>query len=158
VKSGIFLTILLILGIFVIPYNIQNSYGDRILLYTIHRTAGSVGIHTENLIKERCFVHAQIDVYLAHHGVFHRNNHDKTFYPGDAFDYQTTTWKDGCENFRQPCPTESTPSNTIPNEGPCTKDGAVGSDKLIFENEGKERCVTYLASELSKSENDYQIR
>ena len=85
-----------------IPLNMDDSYGDGILLFTVHRVAGSDDINTENLIKERCFVHVQIDVYSAHHGPFHRNNPDKTFYPGDAFDYQTTTWKDGCGNFWQP--------------------------------------------------------
>ena len=41
--------------------------------------------------------------------------------PGDAFDYQTTTWKD-------PCPIESTPNNTVPNGDPCIKGGVKGSD------------------------------
>ena len=88
---AILLSILFILGTFVIPLNINNSYGDGILLFTVHVVDGSAEVVTENLIKERCFVHAQIDVYSAHHGPFHRNNPDKTFYPGDAFDYQTTT-------------------------------------------------------------------
>ncbi|MDH5666232.1 MAG: hypothetical protein OEY10_08045, partial [Nitrosopumilus sp.] len=89
---------------------------------------GSAEVITENLIKEKCFVHVQIDVYSSHHNGFHRNNPDKTFYPGDAFDYQTTTWKDGCGNFWQPCPIESTPNNTVPNDGPCIKGGAKGPD------------------------------
>jgi len=128
VKSRVFLVILLIFGTFVIPLNINYSYGDGILLFTVHRVAGSGDVNNENLIKERCFVHAQIDVYAAHHGSFHRNNPDKTFYPGDAFDYQTQTWKDGCGNFWQPCPIESTPNNTVPNGGPCIKGGAAGPD------------------------------
>ena len=111
------------------PYNniIQNSYGDNILLYTVHRVAGSGDVNTENLIKERCFVHVKIDVYSAHHDSFHRNNPDKTFYLGDAFDYQTTTWKDGCGNFWQPCPIQSTPNNTVPNGPNCIKGVTYGN-------------------------------
>ena len=124
----LFLSILLILGTFAIPLNTNISYGDATLLFTVHVVDGSAEIVTENLIKERCFVHVQIDVYSAHHGPFHRNNPDKTFYPGDAFDYQTTTWKDGCGNFWQPCPIESTPNNTVPNGGSCFKGGAKGPD------------------------------
>ena len=120
--------ILLILGTFVIPLNINDSFGDGILLYTVHRVAGSDEVTTENLIKERCFVHVQIDVYSAHHGIFHRNNPDKTFYPGDAFDYQVKTWKDGCGDFWQPCPIQSTPNNTVPNGPACVKGGAKGLD------------------------------
>ena len=116
------------MGTFVVPLNVNDSFGDKILLFTIHEIAGSGDVNTENLIKERCFVHVQIDVYSAHHGPFHRNNPDKTFYPGDAFDYQTQTWKDGCGPFWQPCPIESTPNNTVPNGGPCVKGGAVGAD------------------------------
>ena len=130
-KPKIFLlVILLILGTFVIiPLNTNNSYGDGILLFTVHRVAGSGDVNTENLIKERCFVHVQIDIYSAHHGPFPRNNPDKTFYPGDAFDYQVKTWKDGCGDFWQPCPIQSTPNNTVPNGGPnCVKGGAKGSD------------------------------
>ena len=125
---SLLLAIFLVLGTFVIPLNINYSYGDGILLYAVHRVAGSGGVNTENLIKERCFVHVQIDIYSSHHDSFHRNNPDKTFYPGDAFDYQTTTWKDGCGAFWQPCPIESTPNNTVPNGGPCIKGGAVGPD------------------------------
>ena len=95
----LFLTFLLISGIFIIPLNIADSYGDGILLFTVHKVAGSGHIHTENLIKDRCFVHAQIDVYSAHHGVFHRNNSDKTLYPRDAFGYQVSAWNNGCGNF-----------------------------------------------------------
>ena len=124
----ILLSILFLLGIFVIPLNTNNSYGDGILLFTIYVVDGSAEVVTENLIKERCFVHVQIDVYSAHHGPFHRNNPDKTFYPGDAFVYQTQTWKDGCGAFWHPCPIESTPNNTVPNGGPCIKGGAVGPD------------------------------
>ena len=126
--KSLFLAVLFILGTFLVPLNVNNTYGDGILLFTVHEVAGSAEVNTENLIKERCFVHAQIDVYSAHHGPFHRNNPDKTFYPGDAFDYQTTTWKDGCGAFWQPCPIQSTPNNSVPNGGPCIKDGAVGPD------------------------------
>jgi len=124
VKFGIIASILLILGIFAIPLNTYNySYGDGALLFTVHRTAGSGDVNTENLIKERCFVHVKIDVYSAHHDSFHRNNPDKTFYPGDAFDYKTTTWKDGCNpDYWQPCPMQSTPNNSAPNGPVCVKD------------------------------------
>ena len=120
---------LFVFGSSVIPYDIiiQNSYGDNILLYTVHRVAGSGDVNTENLIKERCFVHVKIDVYSTHHGSFHRNNPDKTFYPGDAFDYQTTTWKDGCGGFWQPCPIQSTPNNTVPNGPDCIKGATYGN-------------------------------
>ena len=124
----ILLSVLFILGTFVVPLNIYNSYGDGMLLFTVHRVAGSGDVNTENLIKERCFVHVQIDMYSSHHGPFHRNNPDKTFYPGDAFDYQVTTWKDGCGAFWQPCPIESTPNNTVPNGGSCIKGGTKGPD------------------------------
>ncbi|MGI9567815.1 MAG: hypothetical protein ACR2LL_12495 [Nitrosopumilus sp.] len=128
-SRALLLAVLLILGMFVAPLNTNNySFGDRILLFTIHRVAGSAEVITENLIKERCFVHVQIDVYSSHHGSFHRNNPDKTFYPGDAFDYQIQTWKDGCGDFWQPCPIQSTPNNTVPNGGPCFKGGAKGPD------------------------------
>ena len=107
--------------------NMQNSYGDSLLLYTVHQVAGSGDVNTDTLIKERCFVHVQIDVYSAHHGPHHRNNPDKTFYPGDAFDYRTTTWKDGCGSFWQPCPIQSTPNNTVPNGPDCIKGVTYGS-------------------------------
>ncbi|MGI9568056.1 MAG: hypothetical protein ACR2LL_13745 [Nitrosopumilus sp.] len=34
--------VLLILGTSVIPFNINDIYGDDILLFTVHRVAGSV--------------------------------------------------------------------------------------------------------------------
>jgi len=127
-KSRIFfLTMLFISGTFVVPLNTNNSYGDEILLFTIHQVAGSGDVNTDTLRKERCFVHVKIDVYSAHHGPFHRNNPDKTFYPGDAFDYTTTTWKDGCGVFWQPCPIQSTPNNTVPNGPDCIKGVTYGS-------------------------------
>jgi len=109
------------------PINIQNSYGDSVLLYTVHQVAGSADVNTDTLRKDRCFVHVQIDVYSAHHGAFHRNNPDKTFYPGDVFDYTTTTWKDGCGSFWQPCPIQSTSNNTVPNGPDCIKGVTYGS-------------------------------
>ena len=124
----LFTGVLLIFGIFVVPLNVNNSFGDGVLLFTVHQIAGSAEVNTENLIKERCFVHVKIDVYSAHHNSFHRNNPDKTFYPGDAFDYQVKTWKDGCGNFWQPCPIQSTPNNTVPNGPNCIKGGAKGLD------------------------------
>lgn len=66
-SKSLFLAILFLLGTFVVPLNITNSYGDGILLFTVHRVAGSGDVNTENLIKERCFVHVQIDIYSAHH-------------------------------------------------------------------------------------------
>ena len=127
-SKSLLLAILLIFGTFVVPLNMNNSFGDGILLFTVHRVAGSGDVRTENLIKERCFVHVQIDVYSAHHGPFHRNNPDKTFYPGDAFDYKTTTWKDGCGAFWQPCPIQSTPNNTVPNGPDCIKGVTYGAN------------------------------
>lgn len=47
---------------------------------------------------------------------------------GDTFDYQVTTWKDGCDNFWQSCPIESTPNNTVPNDPACVKGGVKGPD------------------------------
>ena len=83
-KSRVVLIIMLIiLGTFVAPLNNSNySYGDSVLLYTVHQVAGSGDVNTDTLRKERCFVHVQIDVHSAHHDSFHRNNPDKTFYPG----------------------------------------------------------------------------
>ena len=126
-KIGVILSILLIFGTFVVPLNSNNSYGDGILLFTVHRTAGSAEVNTENLTKDRCFVHVKIDVYSAHHGAHHRNNPDSTFYPGDAFDYEITTWKDGCNpDYWQPCPMQSTPNNSAPNGPNCVKDVTFG--------------------------------
>ena len=125
---SLFLTVIFLFGTFVVPFSINNVYGDGVLLFTVHAVEGSAEVVTENLIKERCFVHAKIDVYSSHHGPFHRNNPDKTFYPRDAFDHQTSTWKDGCGAFWQPCPIESTPNNTVPNGDPCIKGGAKGPD------------------------------
>ena len=119
---------LFVFGTFLMPLtNMQNSYGDSVLLYTVHQVAGSGDVNTDTLRKERCFVHVQIDVYSAHHVSYHRNNPDKTFYPGDAFDYTTTTWKDGCGSFWQPCPIQSTPNNTVPNGPDCIKGVTYGS-------------------------------
>ena len=119
---------LFVFGTFLMPLtSMQNSYGDSVLLYTVHQVAGSGDVNTDTLRKERCFVHVQIDVYSAHHGPYHRNNPDETFYPGDAFDYRTTTWKDGCGGFWQPCPIQSTPNNTVPNGPDCIKGATYGS-------------------------------
>ena len=126
---SLFPFVLFILGTFVISLNINDSYGDGILLFTIHVVDGSAEVVTENITKERCFVHVKIDVYSAHHGPFHRNNPDKTFYPGDAFDYQTTTWKNGCNpDYWQPCPIQSTPNNSASNGLDCIKDVTFRSD------------------------------
>ena len=127
-KVGIIFSILLIFGTFVVPLSTNNSYGDSILLFTVHRTAGSGDVDTENLIKERCFVHVKIDVYSSHHDIHHRNNPDKTFYPGDAFDYSITTWKEGCNpDYWQPCPMQSTPNNSAPNGPNCVKNVTFGA-------------------------------
>ncbi len=128
-KFTILLFILFLLGTFVVPLNINNSYGDGILLFTVYEIAGSAEVNTENLSKGRCFVHVKIDVYSARHGPFHRNNPDSTFYTGDAFDYDITTWKDGCNpDYWQPCPIQSTPNNSAPNGPNCIKDVTFGSD------------------------------
>ena len=73
-KIGGIFSVLLIFGTFIIPLNTNDSYADDILFFTVYRTAGSGDVNTENLIKERCFVHVQIDVYSARYGSFHRNN------------------------------------------------------------------------------------
>ncbi|MGI9566929.1 MAG: hypothetical protein ACR2LL_07960 [Nitrosopumilus sp.] len=57
-KIAILLALLFILGTFVIPFNVNDTYGDGILLFTVHRVAGSDDVNTENQLKERCFVHA----------------------------------------------------------------------------------------------------
>ena len=86
-------------GTFVVPLNSNYSYGDGVPLFSVHVVDGSAEVVTENLIKEIYFVYAKIDMYSSHHNFFNRNNPDKTFYPGDAFDYQVTIWKEGCGNF-----------------------------------------------------------
>ena len=125
-KLGIFLVILLILGNGTIPYNNNPAYADEIILAEINSVSGSDAVSTDTLTKERCFVHVDIVIKSAHHGIYHRNNPDKTFYPGDAFVYNVNTWTDGCGHF-QPCPIESTANLLrVPNGIPCVKHGHDG--------------------------------
>ena len=49
-KFIIFLFILLIAGTFVIPLNNNYSFGDSVLLYTVHQIAGSDAINTDTVI------------------------------------------------------------------------------------------------------------
>ncbi len=127
-KFGVIFSVLLIFGTFVIPLNTNDSYGDGILLFTVHRTAGSAEVNTENISKDRCFVHVKIEVYSAHHGPFHRNNPDNIFYPGDAFDYGITTWMEECNpDYWQLCPMQSTPNNSAPNGPIYVKDVNFGA-------------------------------
>jgi len=107
-KSGIFLIILLTIGNMTILYNHTFVYADEIVLAEFHSVSGSDAVSTDTLTKERCFVHVDITIKSAHHdGIYHRNNPDETFYPGDAFVYSVNTWIDGCGHF-QPCPIQST--------------------------------------------------
>ena len=104
-KFGVIFSVLLIFGTFVIPLNTNNSYGDGMLLFTVHKTVGSAEVNTENRSKDRCFVHVKIEAYSTHHGPFYRNNPDSIFYPGDAFDYEITTWREVCNpDYWQICP------------------------------------------------------
>ena len=125
---GPFLTILFVSGTLMVPVNVSVAQADPILLHTITKTAGSDAVSNTNLIKERCFVHVRIDVYSAHHGAYHRNNPDGTFYPADAFDYDIATWKSGCNpDYWQPCPMQSTLNNSAPNGPNCIKDVTFGA-------------------------------
>jgi hypothetical protein len=99
-KSGI-------LGNSISLYN--PVFADQIVLSETHFVSGSDAISTDTVYQERCFVHVDITIKSAHYNTYHRNNPDKTFYPGDAFDYLVNTWTDGCHHF-QPCPIQSTPN------------------------------------------------
>jgi len=81
---------------FTIPLNTQVADAHRVLLYTKSQTNGSGDDHTPPTTRERCFVTVTVNVYSAHHGIYHRNNPDKTFYPGDALEYQTIVTNSGC--------------------------------------------------------------
>ena len=126
-KSGIFLVVLLILGNMTMLYNNNSVYADEIVLAEFHSVSGSDAVSTDTLTKERCLVHVDIVIKSAHHdGIYHRNNPDKTFYPGDAFVYNVNTWTDGCGHF-QPCPIQSTANLLgMPNGIPCVKHGHDG--------------------------------
>ena len=95
-KTGVIFSILLISGTFAIPLNIQVADGHDILLYSDTQTNGSGDDNTPPTTRERCFVTVTVRVYAEHHGVHHRNNPDSTFYPGDAFRYETSVTKNGC--------------------------------------------------------------
>ncbi len=93
------------------------AYADEIVIAEFHSVSGSDAVSTDTLYKERCFVHVQITIKSAHHGIYHRNNPDKTFYPGDAFVYEINTWTEGCRHF-QPCPLQSTANLIGVSHGP----------------------------------------
>jgi len=134
VKSRIFLVILLIFGNVTILYNNNpiSVYADEIILAEFHSVAGSDAVSTDTLRKEKCFVHVEIKIKSAHHnGIFHRNNPDKTFYPGDAFTYNVNTWTDGCRHF-QPCPLQSTTNLLgVPNGSICKVHGHDSDDHTV---------------------------
>ena len=128
-KSKIFFIILLILGNTTM-YN-NNVFADSVVLFTTHSVSGSDTISTDTLYKERCFVHVEITIKSSHHGSYHRNNPDKTFYPGDAFDYEINTWTEGCRHF-QPCPVQATPNLTGISHGPdCVIHGHDSDDNPV---------------------------
>ena len=115
-KLGVFLAVILIFGNITVLYS-NHVFADSIVLFTTHSVSGSDTVSTDTLYKERCFVHVEITITSAHHGPYHRNNPDRTFYPGDAFDYNINTWTEGCRHF-QPCPVQSTPNLTGISHGP----------------------------------------
>ena len=129
-RVGIFLAVILIFGNMTVLYN-NNTFADSIVLFTTHSVSGSDAVSTDTLYKERCFVHVEITITSAHHGPYHRNNPDKTFYPGDAFDYSINTWTEGCRHF-QPCPVQSTPNLTGISHGPdCVVHGHDSEDDPV---------------------------
>ena len=127
--TSLFFVSLFLLGIFVVPLNVNYSFGDPTLLFNTHQVTGSDTISTDTTYRERCFVHVEITVTSSHHDTYHRNNPDKTFYPGDAFDYNINTWRDGCRHF-QPCPIQSTPNITsVQNGSNCVMHGHSGDSE-----------------------------
>jgi len=100
---------------FVIPLNTQVADAHRVLLYTKSQTNGSGDDHTPPTTRERCFVTVTVNVYSAHHGIYHRNNPDKTFYPGDALEYETSVTNSGCiANSLHGCKLDSSSSLAAP--------------------------------------------
>ena len=114
-KIGVIFSILLISGTFAIPLNVQVADGHDILLYSDSQTNGSGDDDTPPITRERCFVTTTVRIYTEHHGVHHRNNPDNTFYPGDAFRYETSVTKDGCiANSLKGCKLDSSATLTAP--------------------------------------------
>ena len=114
-KIGVIFSILLISGTLVVPLNTQVVDAHRTLLYTDTQTNGSGDDDTPPTTRERCFVTVTVSVYSAHHGPHHRNNPDKTVYPGDAFEYETRVTKSGCiENSLHGCKLDSSASLSAP--------------------------------------------
>jgi len=107
-------------------------FADEIILAEFNSVSGSDAVSTDTLTKERCFVHVDITIKSAHHdGTYHRNNPDRTFYPGDAFVYEINTWTDGCRHF-QPCPLQSTVNLLGVPHGPnCITHGHDGDDNSV---------------------------
>jgi len=100
---------------FTIPLNTQVADAHRVLLYTKSQTNGSGDDHTPPTTRERCFVTVTVNIYSAHHGVYHRNNPDKTFYPGDALEYETIVTNSGCiANSLHGCKLDSSSSLAAP--------------------------------------------
>ncbi len=112
-KLGLVLSILLVSGTFAVPLNMQVADAHDILLYSDSQTNGSGDDNTPPTTRERCFVTVTVNVYAEHHdGIHHRNNPDSTFYPGDAFRYETSVTKSGCiANSLKGCKLDS--SNTL---------------------------------------------
>jgi len=96
VKFGVIFSVLLISGMFAVPLNNNVAQAHDILLYSDTQTNGSGDDNTPPTTRERCFVTVTVRVYTEHHGIHHRNNPDNTFYPGDAFRYETSVTKNGC--------------------------------------------------------------
>ncbi len=95
-----FFLVLLILNNIILSYVTNNPiYADDVILHETLQRSGSDEVSTDNLYKERCWVNVQITITSAHHGIYHRNNPDKTFYPADAFDYEINTWTEGCRQL-----------------------------------------------------------
>ena len=122
---------MLIFGNLTVLSSDNLAHADSVTLFTTHSVSGSDTVSTDTLYKERCFVHVEITIKSSHHGPFHRNNPDKTFYPGDAFDYSINTWTDGCRHF-QPCPVQATPNLTGISHGPeCVIHGHDSDDNPV---------------------------
>ena len=115
------------------PYNNNSNdyyaYADSVTLAEIHAKSGSDAISTETTIKDTCWVTVDIVITANHHaGIYHRNNPDETFYPGDAFDYSINTGTIGCRHF-QPCPLQSTANLIgVPGGSTCTIHGHDSED------------------------------
>jgi hypothetical protein len=128
-RHAVLVVVSLLLFANLTSYN--HAFSDGVTLYHTHSVSGSDAISTDTLYRERCFVHVEITIKSAHHGPYHRNNPDKTFYPGDAFDYEIDAWTEGCRHF-QPCPVQSTPNLTGISHGPdCVVHGHDSEDDPV---------------------------